>query len=82
MKKKVLKVVAGASLMIAMAIGVQMNKVQTTNTDLCSIINDAYAGCETVSGLKCKQVWCSSTYTYGGCGSGGNGNDCSTSKSC
>lgn len=30
---------------------------------------------------NCKSIWCSSTYSYSGCG-WGNGTDCSERKSC
>jgi len=55
MKKKVLRVVAGTSLMMAMAIGVQMNNVQSESPLMMENLNAiAMAGGEVTVGAICR----------------------------
>ncbi len=81
------KTVLGAILICIMTMGALLSNTDNKdfNFSLNELINTANADCENSNGgypsTPCAQIWCSSTYTYGGCGSG-NGNVCYTRKSC
>lgn len=58
MKKKVLKVVAGASLMMAMAVGVQMSKSSNANSTILGNIQNIAMG-DDGEGGSCIKYCCS-----------------------
>ncbi len=60
-------------------------RTDAKSTNLFEVSKTAHAACETGSyggfTFPCRRVWCSSTYSYAGCGFG-NGLNCNTSKAC
>lgn len=88
MIKKLSLIVAGVAFATVMVMNFQDagTKVSAANLNLAFISQVASAGCEQGAGLPggampCKKVWCSSTFSYGGCG-GGNGTTCDELENC